>query len=56
MDRLRRAAESAELAYAVAGIEILRNRMLVSRSPASHQAMASPTATSVAEGKETFTD
>jgi hypothetical protein len=37
MDRLRREAENTELAHAVAGIEVLRNRMLASRSPASRQ-------------------
>jgi hypothetical protein len=40
MDRLRREAEKAEVANAVAGIKTLRNRMLVSRSPASDQVVA----------------
>ena len=37
MDRLRRGAEHAELAHAVAGIEVLRNTMLIARSPAARQ-------------------
>jgi hypothetical protein len=40
MDRLRRGAENAELAQAVVGIELLKNRMLASRSPASQQVVA----------------
>jgi len=37
MDRLRSEAENVELAHAIAGIEVLRNRMLASRTPASLQ-------------------
>jgi phytoene/squalene synthetase len=44
MDRLRRVAENAELAQAVAGIEVLRNRMLESNLPASRQVFAALTA------------
>jgi hypothetical protein len=33
MDRLRQSAENAEFAQAVAGIEVLRNRMLESNLP-----------------------
>jgi hypothetical protein len=40
MDRLRRRAEEAELAYAIAGIQVLRNRMLTSHSPASREVVA----------------
>src|ERR1700741_2683949 len=44
MDRLRQVAENAELAQAVAGIEVLRNRMLESNLPASPQVFAALTA------------
>jgi hypothetical protein len=44
MDRLRRGAENAEFAQAVAGIEVLRNRMLESNLPASRQVFAALTA------------
>ena len=44
MDRLRQVAENAELAQAVAGIEVLRNRMLESSLPASRQVFAALTA------------
>jgi hypothetical protein len=44
MDRLRQVAENAELAQAVAGIEVLRNRMLESNLPASRQIFATLTA------------
>jgi hypothetical protein len=44
MDRLRQVAEKAELAQAVAGIEVLRNRMLESNLPASRQVFAALTA------------
>lgn len=44
MDRLRQGAEKAELAQAVAGIEVLRNTMLESNLPASHQVFAALTA------------
>jgi hypothetical protein len=37
MDRLRLEAENTELANAIAQIEVLRNRMLAWRSPASDQ-------------------
>ena len=37
MDRLRWIAERAELSHAVTQVEALRNRMLASRSPTSHQ-------------------
>jgi hypothetical protein len=37
MDRLRQGAENAEFAQAIAGIEVLRNRMLESNLPASRQ-------------------
>jgi len=40
MDRLRRGAEDAELAHAVAGIALLRNTMLASRSPAYRQVIS----------------
>lgn len=40
MDRLRGEAEKVELAHAIAGTEVLRNRMLVSRSAASHEVVA----------------
>jgi hypothetical protein len=40
MDRLRRVAEDSEIARAIAGIEFLKNRMMVSRSPTSHQVIA----------------
>ena len=44
MDRLRQGAEDAEFAHAVAGIEVLRNRMLESNLPASRQVFAALTA------------
>jgi hypothetical protein len=44
MDRLRQAAENAEFAQAIAGIEVLRNRMLKSNLPASRQVFAALTA------------
>jgi phytoene/squalene synthetase len=44
MDRLRQVAENAELVHAVAGIEVLRNRMLESNLPASRQVFVSLTA------------
>jgi hypothetical protein len=44
MDRLRQAAENAEFAQAIAGIEVLRNRMLESNLPASRQVFAALTA------------
>ena len=44
MDRLRQVSENAELAQAVAGIEVLRNRMLESNLPASRQVFAALTA------------
>jgi len=40
MDGLRDRAESAEIANAIAGIEVLRNRMLSSGSPASREVAA----------------
>jgi hypothetical protein len=40
MDRLRQGAEHAELAHAVAGIEVLRNTMLTARSPAAQQVIS----------------
>ena len=43
MDRLRQVAENAELALAVASIEVLRNRMLESSLPASRQVFAALT-------------
>jgi hypothetical protein len=44
MDRLRRGAENVEFAQAIAGIEVLRNRMLESNLPASSQVFAALTA------------
>jgi hypothetical protein len=44
MDRLRQVAENAELVQAVAGIEVLRNRILESNLPASRQVFVSLTA------------
>jgi hypothetical protein len=44
MDKLRQEAENAELAQAVAGIEVLRNRMLESNLPASRRVFAALTA------------
>jgi hypothetical protein len=41
MDQLRREAEKAELAQAVAAIEFLRNKVLASPSSASHQTITS---------------
>jgi hypothetical protein len=43
MDRLRQGAKDAEFAQAVAGIEVLRNRMLESNLPASRQVFAALT-------------
>jgi hypothetical protein len=40
MDRLRRGAEKAELAQAIAAIEFLTNKALTSPSSASHQVIA----------------
>jgi hypothetical protein len=51
MDRLRHVAENAELALAVAGIEVLRNRMLESSLPASRQVFAALTAALNALGR-----
>jgi hypothetical protein len=51
MDRLRRGAENTELTHAIAGTEVLRNRMLASRSPASRQAVAGITAALLALGR-----
>lgn len=44
MDRLRQGAENAEIAHAVSCIEVLRNRMLGSRSPASREIATALTA------------
>ena len=44
MDRLRQGAENAEFAQAIAGIEVLRNRMLESNLPASRQVLTALTA------------
>jgi hypothetical protein len=52
MDRLRRGAENTELARAVAGIEVLRNRMLASRSPASRQVVVGLNAALRALGRD----
>ncbi len=52
MDRLRRGAENSELAHAVAGIKILRNRMLASPSPASRQVVAGLNAALRALGRD----
>jgi phytoene/squalene synthetase len=52
MDRLRQVAENTELAHAVAGIEVLRNRMLASRSPASRQVVAGLSAALRALGRD----
>jgi hypothetical protein len=41
MDQLRREAEKAELAQAIAAIEFLRNKVLASPASASHQAITS---------------
>jgi hypothetical protein len=41
MDKLRREAEKAELAQAVAAIEFLRNKILASPSSAPHQVITS---------------
>ena len=51
MDRLRQVAENAELALAVAGIGVLRNRMLESSLPASRQVFAALTAALNALGR-----
>jgi len=52
MDRLRQVAENTELAHAIAGIELLRNRMLASRSPASHEIVAGLNAALRALGRD----
>jgi hypothetical protein len=44
MDKLRQEAEKAELAQAVAGVEVLRNKMLESNLPVSRQVFAALTA------------
>jgi hypothetical protein len=51
MDRLRRGAEHAEFAHAVAGIKVLRNTMLASRSPAALQVISGLDAALRALGK-----
>jgi hypothetical protein len=40
IDRTRRGAEDSELAQAIAGIEVFKNGILASRSPASRQVVA----------------
>jgi hypothetical protein len=40
MDQLRHVAEHNELTHAVAGVEVLRNRLLASPSPASLEVVA----------------
>jgi hypothetical protein len=40
LDRLRQTAERAELVQAVAAIEVLRSRLLASRSPAAREVIA----------------
>ena len=40
MDRLRRGRRKMDLAHAVASVEVLKNRMLASPSPASRQVVA----------------
>jgi hypothetical protein len=52
MDRLRRAAEQADLAHAVAAIEVLRSRLLASRSPKFHEVIAGLTAALLAIGRD----
>jgi hypothetical protein len=52
MDRLRQAAEDAELACAVAGIEMLGNGMLANRSPAFHDLVAGLNAALRAFGRD----
>ena len=52
MDRLRRGAEDAELACALAGIEVLRNGMLATRSPAFHDLVAGLTVALRALGRD----
>lgn len=49
--RLRRAAEHAEFAHAVAAIEVLRNRLLASRSSKVHEVIASLTGALLALGR-----
>jgi hypothetical protein len=51
MDRLRQGAQNAELAQAVAGIEVLRNRMLDSNLPASRHVFVALTAALSALGR-----
>lgn len=51
MDRLRRGAEKAELAQAVAAIEFLNNQAV---PPASHQAIANLRAALLAFQRDTF--
>ena len=52
MDRLRSVAEGSEIARAIAGIELLKNRMMVSLSPTSHQVVAELNAALRALGRE----
>jgi hypothetical protein len=52
MDRLRREAENAELAHAVAAIKLLKKRMLTSCSPESDQVVAGLAATLEALGSD----
>ena len=52
MDRLRSVADDSEIAGAIAGIELLKDRMMVSRSPASHQVVAGLNAALRALGRE----
>jgi hypothetical protein len=52
MDRLRQIAENTEFAHAIAGIELLRNSMLASRSPASRQVVAGLNAALRALGRD----
>jgi hypothetical protein len=53
MDRLRRGAEKAELAQAVAAIEFLANKALASPSSASHQMISNLQAALLAFSAET---
>jgi hypothetical protein len=53
MDRLRRGAEKAELAQAVAAIEFLANKALASPSSASHQMISNLQAALLAFSTET---
>jgi hypothetical protein len=52
MDQLRKGANNVEIAHAVAGIEVLRNKMLVSQSPASRQVVAGLNAALRALGRD----